>query len=141
MFDLGFGELLLLAVIALVVLGPERLPVAARLAGRWIRKAREQWNSVKSELENEIADEELRRQLRETAEAMRAGQQQMRSLHEDLASGTQSITQMTALKPAPAEAAAPAEPTPGPPAAPDASPRQVGLFDPDTPSAPPRADD
>lgn len=73
MFDFGFGELLLLGVIALVVLGPERLPVAARLLGRWIRTARSQWNAVKAELENEIADEELRRNLRDAADAMREG--------------------------------------------------------------------
>ena len=73
MFDFGFGELLLLAIIALVVLGPERLPIAARLLGRWIRTARSQWNAVKSELENELADEELRRNLRETSDAMREG--------------------------------------------------------------------
>ena len=85
MFDFGFGELLLLGVIALVVLGPERLPVAARLLGRWIRTARSQWNSVKAELENEIADEELRRNLREASDAMRQGAQRMRGLHEDVA--------------------------------------------------------
>jgi sec-independent protein translocase protein TatB len=51
MFDLGFSELLLVAVVALIVLGPERLPKAARFAGLWVRRARTQWNSVKSELE------------------------------------------------------------------------------------------
>ncbi len=82
MFDFGFGELLLLAIIALVVLGPERLPVAARLLGKWIRAARSQWNSVKAELENEIADEELRRNLREASDAVRDGAQQMRAMVE-----------------------------------------------------------
>ena len=43
MFDIGFGELLLIAVVALVVLGPERLPKAARFAGLWVRRARAQW--------------------------------------------------------------------------------------------------
>jgi sec-independent protein translocase protein TatB len=82
MFDFGFGELLLLAIIALVVLGPERLPIAARLLGRWIRAARSQWNSVKAELENEIADEELRRNLREASSAIRQGTEEMRTLVE-----------------------------------------------------------
>lgn len=80
MFDFGFGELLLIAVIALVVLGPERLPVAARLAGLWIRKARAQWSEVKAELENELADEELRRNLRETSEALHDSVQSARAL-------------------------------------------------------------
>ena len=44
----------IIAVVALLVLGPERLPKAARLAGLWVRKARAQWYSVKSELEREL---------------------------------------------------------------------------------------
>jgi sec-independent protein translocase protein TatB len=43
MFDIGFSELLIIAVVALLVLGPERLPRAARLAGMWVRRARAQW--------------------------------------------------------------------------------------------------
>ncbi|HZH42518.1 MAG TPA: Sec-independent protein translocase protein TatB [Lysobacter sp.] len=66
MFDLGFSELLLIALVALVVLGPQRLPKAARFAGLWVRRARAQWHSVKSEFEREIADEELRRSLHDT---------------------------------------------------------------------------
>lgn len=70
MFDLGFTELLLVAVVALIVLGPERLPKAARFAGLWVRRARTQWNSVKSELERELAAEELKRNVQQTRDAM-----------------------------------------------------------------------
>jgi len=103
MFDIGFGELLLIAVVALVVLGPERLPKAARLAGLWVRKARAQWNAVKAELENELADEELRRNLRSASEALHDSVQQARALPETLrsdplASDTASV--MTSLDPA-----------------------------------------
>ena len=66
MFDIGFGEIFLIAVVALLVLGPERLPKAARFAGLWVRRARAQWYSVKAELENELADDELRRSLKQT---------------------------------------------------------------------------
>ncbi|MFC5578927.1 Sec-independent protein translocase protein TatB [Lysobacter niabensis] len=66
MFDIGFGEIFLIAVVALLVLGPERLPKAARFAGLWVRRARAQWYSVKAELENELADEELKRSLKQT---------------------------------------------------------------------------
>ena len=68
MFDLGFSELLLVALVALVVLGPERLPKAARFAGLWVRRARAQWHSVKSELERELGEEELRRSLSQARE-------------------------------------------------------------------------
>ncbi|MGH8084904.1 MAG: Sec-independent protein translocase protein TatB [Lysobacter sp.] len=70
MFDLGFSELFLVAIVALVVLGPERLPKAARFAGLWIRRARSQWQSVKSEFENELADEELAKSLRSTRDEL-----------------------------------------------------------------------
>jgi len=70
MFDIGFSELFLIAIVALVVLGPERLPKAARFAGLWVRRARAQWYSVKSELENELASEELKRTLRDTRQAV-----------------------------------------------------------------------
>src|ERR1700741_3500220 len=66
MFDVGFGEIFLIAIVALLVLGPERLPKAARFAGLWVRRARAQWYSVKAELENELADEELKRSLKQT---------------------------------------------------------------------------
>lgn len=64
MFDVGFNEILIIAVVALLVLGPERLPKAARLTGLWVRKARTQWLSVKAELERELAVEELQRNLK-----------------------------------------------------------------------------
>ncbi|NZA25867.1 twin-arginine translocase subunit TatB [Luteimonas sp. SJ-92] len=71
MFDIGFSELFFIAVVALVVLGPERLPKAARFAGLWVRRARAQWHSVKSELERELAAEELKRSLHDAEDAMR----------------------------------------------------------------------
>ncbi|HEV2607468.1 MAG TPA: Sec-independent protein translocase protein TatB [Xanthomonadaceae bacterium] len=103
MFDIGFGELLLIAVVALVVLGPERLPKAARLAGLWIRKARTQWNSVKAELENELADEELRRNLRAASEALHDSVKQARALPDALRNDPlvmDAATTMTSLDPA-----------------------------------------
>ena len=70
MFDIGFSELVVIALVALVVLGPERLPKAARLAGLWVRRARAHWYSVKSEFEQELVADELRRSLRETKDAL-----------------------------------------------------------------------
>lgn len=65
MFDIGFWELCLIAVVALLILGPERLPVAARTAGLWISKARKMINNVKSEIERELQLDELRQRLSE----------------------------------------------------------------------------
>lgn len=77
MFDIGFSELLLLAVVALLVLGPQRLPRAARMAGLWVRRAKSSWYSVKAELERELADEELKRSLKASSEDMRSIQKEI----------------------------------------------------------------
>jgi sec-independent protein translocase protein TatB len=77
MFDIGFSELLVIAVVALLVLGPERLPRAARFAGLWVRRARAQWYAVKSELETELADEEMRRSIHRAQEELRQAQAEL----------------------------------------------------------------
>lgn len=64
MFDLGFLELFLCGVIALLVLGPERLPAAARAAGHWIGKARRMTRQFSDELDRQVRAEEIREQLR-----------------------------------------------------------------------------
>ena len=81
MFDVGFSELLIIAVVALLVPGPERLPKAARFAGLWVRRARAQWYSVKSEFERELAQEDLKRHL---AEPMAQLRPQVEQLQQDL---------------------------------------------------------
>jgi sec-independent protein translocase protein TatB len=69
MFDIGMGEIGLIAVVGLLVLGPERLPRVARTAGALLRKARNSWQSVRSDIERELAAEDLKRTMRETAAA------------------------------------------------------------------------
>ena len=71
MFELGWIEIALIGVIALVVLGPERLPKAARFTGLWVRKARAQWFAVKAELEREIAADGLKAGLEAEARVLR----------------------------------------------------------------------
>ena len=63
MFDIGFAELALLMLIGLLVLGPERLPRAARTLGLYVRKARNAWGNVKQSVEAELDAEELRKAL------------------------------------------------------------------------------
>lgn len=70
MFDIGFGKLALIAVVALLVLGPERLPRVARTAGALVRRARNSWASVRAEIERELATDELKRSIREAADAV-----------------------------------------------------------------------
>jgi sec-independent protein translocase protein TatB len=68
MFDIGFLELLICGVIALLVLGPERLPTAARAAGRWIGGARRMVSQFTSELDRQLKAEELREELRKAGD-------------------------------------------------------------------------
>jgi sec-independent protein translocase protein TatB len=65
MFDIGFWELVLTGIVALLVFGPEKLPGMARTAGYWIGKARRQLNEFRAEFEREVALDEVRRLRRE----------------------------------------------------------------------------
>ena len=61
MFDIGFWELVVIGVVALVVFGPERLPQFARRAGYWIGRLRRQVGNLRNEIEREIALDEMRK--------------------------------------------------------------------------------
>ncbi|MEG1041286.1 MAG: Sec-independent protein translocase protein TatB [Pseudomonas sp.] len=63
MFGISFSELLLVGLVALLVLGPERLPGAARTAGLWIGRLKRSFNAIKQEVEREIGADDIRRQL------------------------------------------------------------------------------
>ncbi len=69
MFDVGALELLVIAVVALIVVGPERLPKLARTAGLWVGRARRAFTSVKEEIDREIKADELKEILRKQAES------------------------------------------------------------------------
>jgi sec-independent protein translocase protein TatB len=61
MFDIGFAELLLVAVMGLVVLGPEKLPTAARTIGLWVGRIRNSLGSIQREISAELKVDELKR--------------------------------------------------------------------------------
>ena len=65
MFDIGFSELLLIGVLGLIVLGPEKLPGAARTLGLLIGRARRTINGFQDELERQVRAEELREKLKD----------------------------------------------------------------------------
>jgi sec-independent protein translocase protein TatB len=69
MFDVGFWELGLIALVALLVIGPERLPKVARTAGLWIGRGRRLISSVKADIEREIKAEELKEILAKQAKS------------------------------------------------------------------------
>lgn len=61
MFDIAFSEMMIIALVALVVIGPEKLPRVARQAGQWIGKLQRYVSDVKSDLNRQVDLEELRR--------------------------------------------------------------------------------
>lgn len=69
MFDVGALELMLIGIVALLVVGPERLPKVARAAGLWVGRARRALSSVKAEIDREIKAEELKEILRKQSES------------------------------------------------------------------------
>src|SRR6185312_1868884 len=74
MIEISFGKLVLLALVALIVLGPEKLPGAARTAGALLRRVRNGWDSVRAEVERELEVEEIKRAAREAAAQAEAAQ-------------------------------------------------------------------
>lgn len=63
MFDIGFSELLVCVVVALVVIGPERLPETVRTVGLWIGRLKRSLRDTRSEIERQIGADDIRRQL------------------------------------------------------------------------------
>ncbi len=78
MFDIGFSELLLFGVIALIVLGPEKLPKAARTAGQWYAKIRRTVSTLQSEIEAEFNLIETRQQMQDEIAKIRQTEADMR---------------------------------------------------------------
>ncbi len=67
MFEVGFSELLMVALVALLVVGPERLPKVARVTGLWLGRARNMMTTVKAEIQAELHAEEMRQLIKEQA--------------------------------------------------------------------------
>ena len=109
MIEISFGKLLLLALIALLVLGPEKLPGAARTAGALVRRVRNSWDSVRAEVERELQVEEIKRTAREAAARAEAAQAQMNATAREVREAVGAVASTPAPAPAPA-----AEAEPGP---------------------------
>ncbi|OOG59507.1 Sec-independent protein translocase protein TatB [Rhodanobacter sp. C03] len=95
MIEISLGKMVLLALIALIVLGPEKLPGAARTAGALLRRVRSGWDNVRAEVERELEIEEIRRTAREAAAqaeaAQNAAKDTVQQAHEPLADAAAMI--------------------------------------------------
>ena len=84
MFEVGLDKIALIAVVALLVLGPERLPGVARTLGALVRRARASWQNVKTEIERELAAEDVKRHLDDARRAASEMQGDVRSAAADI---------------------------------------------------------
>jgi len=113
MIEFSLGKLVLLALIALIVLGPEKLPGAARTAGALLRRVRHGWDEVRAEVERELQVEEIKRAAREAAAQAEAAQQEVKDglsrVHGPLADIVGEVTAAGQSMTAPTGSAAPAE--------------------------------
>ena len=87
MFDIGFWELCLVGLVSLLVIGPEKLPKAARVAGFWVGKTRNMVASIKTEIKEELQAEEMRQILKE--------QSGVEEMHKMLEQGSDVVDQLT----------------------------------------------
>ena len=92
MFDVGFAEILLLSLVGLLVLGPERLPRVARTLGGMARKARGSWLNLKRSIEAEMKAEDLK-------EPLRHFEKEIKSTVDKVKSGVDSVRDFDPTKP------------------------------------------
>jgi sec-independent protein translocase protein TatB len=126
MFDIGFSELLVIAVVALIVIGPERLPKVARTAGHMLGRLQRYVNDVKADINREMELDELRKVQSTFQEAARSIEDSVRSVEQSVnkvegeiraeAVALESPAAEPATAPAPS-ASAQAEPAPSQPKA------------------------
>jgi len=71
MFDVGFSELVLIGVVALLVIGPEQLPETVRTTMGWLNRIRRGFNEIKHEVQLELHNDAVMRELRKTGEELK----------------------------------------------------------------------
>ncbi len=138
MFGISFTELLLVGLVALLVLGPERLPGAARTAGLWIGRLKRSFNAIKQEVEREIGADDIRRQLHN--EHILSLEQEARKIFtptQQEPTPVQPAVEPTIAPKAPVEETVPAVAEPAKPVQP--APTATTPEAPNDPTLPPRA--
>lgn len=89
MFDIGFSELILVGIVALLVIGPERLPETVRTAAMWLNRIRRGFNDIKQEVQQELHNDAVLRDLRKTGEQLKTEAAAIgRDVHDAAASAT-----------------------------------------------------
>jgi len=93
MFDIGFSEIVVIAVVALIVIGPERLPKTARMLGHLFGRLQRYVNEVKADINREMELDELRRLKQEVKSAASDFERSVQSVASDFHSSVRSVEQ------------------------------------------------
>ena len=91
MFDIGFTELLLIGIVALVVIGPERLPAVAKTAGQWIGKLQRFVTGVKSDLASELKSGDLEKLIGDQREQINELRKMVSTAKDDFETSTRDV--------------------------------------------------
>jgi sec-independent protein translocase protein TatB len=92
MFDIGFTELVLVGVVGLLVIGPERLPGAIRTASLWLGRLKRGFNDIKREVQQELHNDEVMQELRKTGQELKS---QADDFGHDIQNTTAGLTEST----------------------------------------------
>jgi sec-independent protein translocase protein TatB len=90
-FDIGFSEIVVIAVVALIVIGPERLPKVARTLGHMFGRLQRYVNEVKADISREMELEELRKLQSQVQSAAREIEQSVTHAAREMESGVRSV--------------------------------------------------
>jgi sec-independent protein translocase protein TatB len=122
MFDIGFSEIVVIAVVALVVLGPEKLPKTARTLGHLFGRLQRYVNDVKSDIKRELELDELRKLQQNVQSAAKEIEESMSSATRDIEANVRDVEAALSANAASADgpptAATESAPPPSPPASP-----------------------
>jgi sec-independent protein translocase protein TatB len=101
MFDIGFPELLIVGIIALIVIGPERLPETVRTVALWVGRMRRSFARIKAELEQEIGADDIRRQLHNESimDHLKDARSDLNSIITDATSSMEDIAKSAKIEP------------------------------------------
>jgi sec-independent protein translocase protein TatB len=89
MFDIGFAELIIIAVVGLLVIGPERLPSTIRTASLWLNRIKRGFNDIKQEVQQELHNDSVMLELRKTGEQLK---QQTEGIGQDMQDAAESLS-------------------------------------------------
>jgi len=94
MFDIGFTELVIIAVVSLLVIGPEKLPGTIRTASAWLHRIRRGFNDIRQEVEQELHNDAVLQELRKTRDEIKTSVAKAeREFQGDLSAATEAAAE------------------------------------------------